>query len=127
MRSVSVDRRQSTDATTTTRVMISRTSFSNGVMEVDFVLRNDGTAALSNPVVLSIVGVSSPQVRVLNADNSGSGTSAADPARFSYAAAVGGESLAPGETSAPRTVRFQNPDGELFRADVLVSGYLPAP
>ncbi len=126
-RSVTVERRQATDATATTRVMISRTSFSNGVMEVDFVLRNDGTAALSNPMTLSVVGVSSPQVHVLNADNSGSGTSAVDPARFSYAATVGGETLAPGETSAPRTVRFQNPDGELFRADVLVSGYLPAP
>ncbi|HEV8238619.1 MAG TPA: S8 family serine peptidase [Thermoanaerobaculia bacterium] len=126
-RGVTVERRQPVDATGTTRATISRTSFSNGVMEVDFVLRNDGSAPLLNPVTLSVVGVSSPDVRVLNADNGGGGTSRGDAATFSYAANVGGETLAPGETSAPRTVRFADPNGELFRADVLVSAYAPAP
>jgi subtilisin family serine protease len=126
VRGVRVERRQQVDATATTRVMISRTSYSGGVMEVDFVLRNDGTAALSNPVTLSIVGLSSPGVRVLNADNGGGGTGPGDAAAFSYAAQVGGETLAPGETSAARTVRFDDPSGELFRADVLVSAYAPA-
>jgi subtilisin family serine protease len=126
VRGVRVERRQALDATGTTSVTISRTSFSNGVMEVDFVLRNDGTTDLANPVTLSIVGVSSPGVHVLNADNGGGGTSASDPAAFSYAAQVGGETLAPGETSGARTVRFADPSGELFRADVLVSAYAAA-
>jgi len=127
VRSVRVDKRQPIDATSTTLVSISRTSFSNGVMEVDFVLRNDGTSPLSNPVTLSVVGVSSPAVHVLNADNNGGGTSTSDPARFSYAAQVAGETLLPGETSGPRTVRFADPNGELFRADVLVSAFAPVP
>ena len=90
-------------------------------------LRNDGTSPLSNPVTLSVVGVSTAGIRVLNADNGGGGTSAADPAKFSYAAMVGGETLLPGETSAPRTVRFADPNGDLFRADVLVLAYAPTP
>ncbi|HET9768728.1 MAG TPA: fibronectin type III domain-containing protein, partial [Thermoanaerobaculia bacterium] len=127
VRSVTVDRRQPIDATGAVTAMISRTSFSGGVMEVDFVLRNDGSTPLLNPVTLSVVGTSSPNVRVLNADNGGDGTSKDDAATFSYAAEVGGETLTPGETSAPRTVRFEDPSGELFRADVLVSAYAPAP
>ena len=126
-RSVTVDRRQPIDATGMVTTMISRTSFSNGVMEVDFVLRNDGAATLLNPVTLSVIGISSRNVRVLNADNGGGGTGRDDAARFSYAALVGEETLQPGETSAPRTVRFDNPSGELFQADVLVSAYAPAP
>ena len=127
VRSVQVDSRKPIDATPTTQVSISRTSFDAGVMEVDFVLRNDGPAPLSNPVTLSVVGVSSPGVHVLNADNGGGGTSRGDAAAFSYAAMVGGETLLPGETSAPRTVRFADPNGDLFRADVLVSAYEPVP
>jgi subtilisin family serine protease len=127
VRSVTVDRRQAIDATGMVTAVISRTSFSGGVMEVDFVLRNDGTTPLLNPVTLSVIGLSSPNVRVLNADNGGGGTSRGDAASFSYAAEVGGETLLPGETSAPRTVRFDDASGELFHADVLVSAYASSP
>jgi hypothetical protein len=126
-RTVVVDHRQPVDASATTSVLVSRTSYDGRVMEVDFALRNDGTAAISNPVSLSVVSVSDPTVRVVNADNGGGGSGAGDPAVFSYATKVGGETLEPGETSAVRTVRFDDPNGQLFRIDVRVNGFTPTP
>jgi len=63
-----------------------------------------------------VVGITggSEGIRVINADNGGSGTSPADPARFGYAAQMGDDAFAPGEASAPRTLRFADPDGQLF-------------
>jgi hypothetical protein len=107
---------------------ITRASLAAGVFEVDLVLTNEGDRALLNPVTLAVVGIdSSGTVRVINADDGGSGTGPEEPAVFGYAAQVGDESLDPGETSAPRTLRFADPDHELFTFEVQVTGTTPAP
>ena len=97
---VRVDHRTAFTATGVS-VQIVRADLANGVFEVDAVLVNESAETLLNPVSLEIVGIdaSTGDVRVINADNAGGGTSAADAAAFSYAGPVLGEELTPGETS----------------------------
>jgi hypothetical protein len=105
---------------------ITRASLQNGVFEVDVVLTNNGGQAWLNPVSLAVVGISSStnDVVVINADNGGPGTSPAEAAVFGYAAQVGAdEQLSPGETSAPRTLRFADPSNQLFTFQVQVTAY----
>jgi len=91
-------------------------SFAGGIFSVDLVLINNSSETFLNPVTLHVTGIQggSGEIRVLNADNNGSGTSPADRAIFSYAAQMGDDAFSPGEASAPRTLRFADPNGQLF-------------
>jgi hypothetical protein len=121
---VRVERRTQVEASGV-RVVVTRAALAGGVFEVDAVLRNDSGAAVLNPVRLEVVGITSPNgdVTVANADNGGIGTSAAAAAAFGYAAEVGDEVLAPGESSAARTLRFHDPSGDMFNFQYRVVGY----
>ena len=80
---------------------------------VDLALTNESSQTYLNPVAFEIVSISGdPSVVVKNAENGGNGRGT--PARFSLVNKIGGESLTPGESSSPTTVRFDNPNGQLF-------------
>jgi subtilisin family serine protease len=106
-------------------VVVTEASLQNGVFEALTVLTNNSATALLNPVSLEIIGIDSPtgDVRVINADNNGGGTSPADVAIFSYAGPVLGEELSPGETSWARMLRFADPSNVLFSFEARVRAY----
>jgi subtilisin family serine protease len=125
LQTVVVDRRTRVEATGV-RVVISRAALANGVFEVDAALRNDSGATLLDPISLAIVGITggSGDIVVINADNGGAGTSDAAAAVYGYASQVEGEELVAGEASAPRTLRFADPSGDLFSFVYRVYGYV---
>lgn len=125
---VQVDRRVAADVTPTVTPAVTRAALADGVFEVDVTLTNDGPEALLNPIRLEVVGINGPSdVRAINADNGAGGTSNADAAVYDYSAQVGAETLAPGETSAARTLRFADPSSEMFSFEVRVIAHQPAP
>jgi len=66
-----------------------------------------------------------PNVRVINADNSGSGVSPANAAQFSFSSKLGSDQVfSPNETSGSRTVRFQDTQAAMFSWDVQVTAYV---
>jgi len=76
-------------------------------------------------VDFSIITISSAsgQVRVINADNGGSGNTVA--ALFSFSEKLGPEQLfSPAETTQTRTIRFQDCAAEMFSWDVQVTAYV---
>ena len=115
-RSVVVALRHEVAITSDVSWRITAASFVDGIFSVDLVLINNSSETFYNPVTLDVVGISSGSgdIRVINADNSGSGTSPADRASFSYASQLGDDAFAPGEATAARTLRFADPNGQLF-------------
>jgi hypothetical protein len=76
-------------------------------------------------VDFNVVGLSSPGVRVLNADNGRGGTSLSDAALFGFSQKLGSDqAFSPNETTGTRTIRFQNNAGAMFSWDVLVTAYV---
>jgi subtilisin family serine protease len=126
---VQVDRRLVADVTSMveTAIVDGTISFANGIAQFDQTLRNTSQTTLYPPMrfVITSVQSSSGQVRVINADNGGTGT-AGSPAEFDYSATAGYD-FAPGETSGARHLQFQNPATELFTFTAVVRAYLPDP
>ena len=125
---VTVDRRTAADVTPEVAPVVVRAALADGIFEVDLALVNEGTAALLTPIRLEVVGIDGPSdVRAINADNDGGGTSPADAAAYDYSVQVGAEVLAPGETSAVRTLRFADPSSQMFSLEVRVIAHRAAP
>ena len=104
---------------------ISNISFTGGVWQQDFNLVNNTTNNYVPYVDFNIIGISTPNVRVINADNGGSGTSPANAALFSFSSKLGADQLfTPNETSGARTVRFQDTQAVMFSWDVQVTAYV---
>ena len=111
------------DVTAAVQRASSNMQFSGGVFSFDHTLRNqtgagaaDGT--IYTPITLKIISIGDPTVSVINADNGGSGRNG-DEALFAYQ-----PSLAVGQTSQPRNLRFADPQGRLFTFDAIVTGGL---
>ena len=83
-------------------------TFSLSEFAFDNTLTNNGAKSLFGPINFDIVSISSPNVTVNNADNSGSGQRG-DKARFIY-----DEALAIGMDSSARNLSFANPLAEMF-------------
>lgn len=103
---------------------ISNVDFSGGVFAFDQTLTNVGSddpaieGTIFTPLTFKVIDISEDSVTVRNADNGGSGQNG-DEARFAYE-----PSLAPGDTSEPRRLEFDNPQAQLFTFDAVVSGRL---
>jgi hypothetical protein len=118
-----------TDVTAAVQRILSNHQFSNGVFSFDQTLRNQGGAGafdgtIYTPITMKVISISDPTVSVANADNGGSGQNG-DEAHFAYQ-----PSLAVGQSSQPRTLRFNAPAGQLFTFDAVVTGgveYVPRP
>jgi hypothetical protein len=123
--SVMVDVRSRVDITGLVSYPISNVSFTGGVWQQDFNLINNTTNTYVPYVEANVIGISTPNVRVINADNGGSGTSTANPALFSFSSKLGSDQLfSPSETSSARTVRFQDTSAVMFTWDVQVTAYV---
>jgi len=122
---VLVDTRSKVDITTLVSYPISNVSFTGGVWQQDFNLVNNTTNSYVPFVDFNVVGISTPNVRVINADNGGSGASPANAAQFSFSSKLGSDQIfSPNETSGGRTVRFQDTQAAMFSWDVQVTAYV---
>jgi hypothetical protein len=106
------------DVTSSIKTSISNLSYASGVWEQDFTVKNNGVASVDgvtySPITLRITSISDPTVKVINADNGGDGQT--NPAVFTY-----NQSLAPGATSAPRRMKFSDPQEHLFTISVVIT------
>jgi hypothetical protein len=97
---------------------LSNATFANGKFEFDQTLRNNGVSSADTtayaPVDFQIVSISNPSVTVANSDNGGDGKTR--PASFVF-----NQTLAAGQTSAPRHFVFNDPYAQMFTFDALVS------
>lgn len=79
-------------------------------------------------VGFNIIGIDSASgtVKVINADNGGSGTSPENPALFDYLHQLGADdTFSAGETSGPRQLQFRDERTEQFTFDALVTAFVP--
>jgi len=103
---------------------MSSASFSGGVFSVDLKLTNQSANTYVPFVKLDVVRITSTSgnVRAINADNGGNGLSTTTFARYEYGTKLGAdEQWTAGETTAARTLRFQDTLGEMFTFDVAVT------
>lgn len=95
----------------------------NGVSSYNLTLKNTSTQTIYAPLRIEIASITSAsgRVTVANADNSGTGAGAA----WDYSSSIGSDNaLTAGETSAARTLRFNNPNKETFTVTFNVIGNL---
>ncbi|HLM56485.1 MAG TPA: S8 family serine peptidase, partial [Pyrinomonadaceae bacterium] len=123
--SVFVDRRTLVDISSAVETVMSNVSFAGGVFQLDLSMTNKAAESYLPYAELRIVRVNSASgtVTAANADNRGAGTPTS-PAAYNYSATLGADqAFTPGETSAARTMRFNDPKAELFTFDVQVTAY----
>jgi hypothetical protein len=124
--SITVDRRGKVDITGTTASTISNVSLVNGVFKMDIDLTNNATSTYVPLVEFNIVRITSTSgtVQVINAENSGNGTSAATAALFGYSTLLGTDQLfAPAEKTGKRTIQFRDNASEMFSFDAVITAY----
>ena len=125
--SVVVEQRSRIDITSLVSYPISNISLVGGVWQQDVNLINNSAQAYVPFVDFNIIAVNSASgnVRVINSDNGGSGQGGANAALFSFSQKLGDDQLfTPAETTASRTVRFQDSASEMFTWDVQVTAYV---
>jgi len=124
---VIVDQRSKVDITSLVSYPVSNVSLAAGVWQQDLSLINNSAQAYVPFVDFNIIAVNSASgnVCVINSDNGGSGKGAANAALFSFSEKLGDDQFfSPAETSASRTVRFQDSAAEMFSWDVQVTAYV---
>jgi hypothetical protein len=106
------------DVTSAIQTAISNVSFANGKFEFDETLKNNGVAAADTtayaPLDFRIVSISNPTVTVANSDNGGDGKT--KPASFIF-----NQTLAAGQSSAPRRFSFNDPGAQMFTFDAVLT------
>nr|WP_282452778.1 S8 family serine peptidase [Lysobacter sp. CAU 1642] len=102
------------------RVVSAQSSGSEFILDLS--LTNTSTTTYLNPAAFEIVSINGDaSIKVKNAENGGDGRGT--PARFSLVNKIGGESWTAGEATAPTTVRFDNPNGQLFTITLRASAF----
>lgn len=125
--SILVDQRSKVDITSQVTRAISNVSLSGGVFQLDLAITNNSAQSYVPLVDLNIVKITSGSntVKVINAENSKDGTSLANAALFGYSQKIGSDQIfSASETSAARTVRFQDNASEMFTFDAVVTAYV---
>lgn len=124
--SVLVDQRTKVEITNLVRTATSNVLLSGGVFQLDLNMTNQSSNAyvpLAEFKVVSIVS-GSGTVAVINADNGGSGTGAANSALFDYSQQLGTDGqFSPNEISGNRTLKFRDTASELFTFSAIVTAY----
>jgi subtilisin family serine protease len=124
--SITIDRRGRVDITATTTTAISNVSLAGGIFKLDLDLTNGAANTYVPLVEVNITSITSGSgtVTVANADNGGSGKSAASAALFGYSNLLGADqAFTPGEKSGARTIQFRNTASEMFTFDAIVTAY----
>ena len=124
--SVVVSRRVKEEITSLVQASLSNVSLSNGVFQFDQTLTNKSANNYLPYVEFSVVGINSASgtVTAANADNGGDGKSAATAAVYGYSRQLGADEVfSAGETTAARTLRFNDQRNELFTIDAVVTAY----
>jgi hypothetical protein len=122
---VVVSRRTLADITHAVETSLSNVSLSGGVFQLDLRMTNTSTDTFLPYLTLKVIRINSASgtVTVANADNGGIGRPNS-PATFDYSTRIGPEQeFAAGETTAARTLRFNDPRNELFTFDARVKAY----
>ena len=125
--SIIVSSRTLMDITNFVRTTTSNVSLSGGVFSLDLSMTNQSRTSYVPYVQLNIIGISSASgtVHLTNADNGGSGTSAANAGLFDYSNSLGADQIfVPTETTSTRTMKFADSAAEMFQFDVDVTGYV---
>ena len=125
--SVLVDARSKVDITSLISYPVSNISLSGGVWQQDVNLVNNSTSAYVPYVDFNVVGITSASgnVKVINAENGGTGKSPSTPAFFGFSNKLGSDQIfSPAETTSACTIRFQDSASELFSWDVQVTAYV---
>jgi hypothetical protein len=94
-----------------------------GVSQYDLTIRNTSSQTIYAPLRIEVASISSAsgRVTVANADNGQAGAGAA----WDYSSMLGPDNaLTASETSAARTLKFNNPNNEAFTVNFRVVGYL---
>jgi subtilisin family serine protease len=106
----------------------SNASYASDVFAFDLTLSNLSHNQTYLPAIeldVRQIKSASGSVRVINADNGGSGRSPQDPARFDYSMLLGSDrAFSPGETTGARRLQFAAAGGESFSFKVKVSGHV---
>lgn len=122
---ITVNHRLLVDITSQIKTAVSNLSLNGGVFSLDLNITNQSTASYVPYVKLSVINISLAGVTVANADNSGSGISAANAAVYDYSNQLGADQVfGAGETTGVRTLRFNDSASQLFQFDVDVTAYL---
>jgi minor extracellular serine protease Vpr len=124
---INVDHRTLVDVTNQVKTAISNVSLAAGVFNLDLAMTNQSTVSFVPLVRLNVIGVSSASgtVRVINADNGGSGLTPSNAALFDYSNNLGSDQvLSPSEATNARSLRFADSASEMFQFDVDVTAYL---
>lgn len=108
------------DVSSSIDTALTNVQFANGIFEFDQTLKNKGTIPAADttaygPVNFRVFNISNPTVTANNADNGGSGQGGS-PAVFGY-----GQTIASGQTSSAKRLRFNDPNAQLFTFDALVT------
>jgi subtilisin family serine protease/uncharacterized membrane protein YgcG len=121
--SITVSRRSEVDATASITAINRSIAFPAGATELLTALKNQSSTIFVPYVRLEIVAIQSTNnsVRVANADNGGDGV--LTPAVFDYSNLFGAD-LATNEESGNRTLRFNNPNTQLFTFTARVKAYV---
>jgi subtilisin family serine protease len=124
--SVLVDTRSKTEITNLVKATISNVSLTGGVFQLDMNMTNQSGNTYVPLTEFKIVRLTSGSgtVAVINADNSGNGTSVANAALFDYSRQLGpDEQFNPAEVTGNRTIKFQDSASELFTFSAIVTAY----
>ncbi|MBI3652745.1 MAG: S8 family serine peptidase [Acidobacteria bacterium] len=121
--SITVSRRAEIDATSYLTAVNRSITFPPGATELVTALKNQSATVFVPYVRMEIVAVQSTgnSVRVINADNGGDGVTT--PAVFDYSQLFGADLVANEETGN-RTLRFTNPNTQLFTFTARVKAYV---
>ncbi|MDT7806208.1 MAG: minor extracellular serine protease Vpr [Acidobacteriota bacterium] len=125
VQSVLIDHRTLVDITSAVQTAMSNVTFAGSIFQLDLTMTNKAAESYVPYVELRVVRISSTSgtVTAANADNGGAG-SAASPAAYNYSNQLGSDQeFTPGETSAARSLRFNDPRAEMFSFDVQVTAY----
>lgn len=124
--SVLVDQRTKAEITNLVKTAMSNVSLSGGVFQLDLNMLNQSANTYVPLTEFKIVSITSGSgtVGVINADNSGNGTSTASAALFDYSHQLGSdEKFTPNEVTGNRTMKFQDSSSELFTFSAIVTAY----
>ncbi len=127
-REVTVDRRTLVDITGTTKgALVPATyTFDGSTTQLEWTLTNGAAKTFYPRVLMRVVKINSNAggITFANADNGASGLDNANGALFDYTSKLGAEQeFGPSEKSESRVLRFNNPSGQLFSFDAVVTAY----
>ena len=123
--STNIDFSGLSDVSTSMTAVYGETSLNrqSNVLLVGLGIKNAGTFHVDAPLVAVITDLSDPSVRVRNSD----GETPGGLPYFDFSGFIGGDTLAPGQSTTGRTLSFYDPNGIPFTYNLQILGQLNRP